>query len=211
MSLTVRWLAAITAIAFLLPATPVTGEELCLGPEAAELLMEQVAKATKGAAEIDSMMVQKSSVEMTILFAGSTYSYVGKHGETQPMTFTTADAVPPELATLMTSLAKTLPASIWSNCGGPSGERNHEKPAAAAHDLSHLPPEACRPVPGHYCYDEYWTLPPRWTLTGALIAYWLHVLVFVGLFVAGIMWVVRLDGPRPVCTGRGSRCEHDVR
>jgi hypothetical protein len=211
MSLTTRWLAAATAAALLLLAIPATGEELCLGPEAAELLMEQFEVAAKGKAEIDSMMVQKSSVEMVVIFAGTSYAYMGKHSETHQMSFTADKVVPPELDSLMTTFAASLPATIWSTCGGPTGEQNHEKPEVAAHDLSHLPAEACRPVPGHYCYDEYWTLPPRWTITGALIAYWIHALLFVGLFVAGVVWVVRLDGPRPVCTGRGNRCEHDVR
>jgi hypothetical protein len=191
MSLMKSWLAATTTAVLLLLAIPATGEELCLGPEAAELLMEQFEVAAAGRAGIDSMMVKKSSVDMVVLFAGTSYAYVGQQSETDPMSFTSSKVVPPELDSLIATFAGSLPASIWSLCGGPTGEQNHEKPAVAAHDLSHLPADACRPVPGHYCYDEYWTLPPRWTLTGALIAYWLHVLVFVGLFVGGVIWCVR--------------------
>jgi len=186
-----RWLTAISAAGFLLLSMPATGQQLCLGPEAARLLMDQFAVEADGKAEIDSMMVQKSSVEMVVLFANTPYPYSGKHTETYQMLFTTTLVAPPDLDALMTAFASNLPASIWSNCGGPAGEEDHEKPEVAAHDLSHLPAEACRPVPGHYCYDEYWTLPPRWTITGALVAYWLHALVFVGLFVAGVVWVVR--------------------
>lgn len=186
-----RYLATTTvALAFAAVPFAAASTERCLGPAAAEVLQAQFLVSIGEEAELDSMMVEKESVTLTVKFQGSTYAFAGHGRDDAVMVFATQTRPPMALTALISRFSQTLPASIWSDCGG-SDDHQEVESSAAMHDLSHLPPDACRPVPGHYCFDRYWTLPPRWTITGALVAYWLHVLAFVALLGAGIWWAAR--------------------
>ncbi len=185
-----HWPAMLMAGLLLTVGAPVQAEEMCLGPGSTEVIQQQFHADASGSAELDSMMVDKNSVTLTVLFQGNAYPFSGHRQSDLPLAFTSTSQPPPALTALMERFSQSLPASIWSSCGKSNG-RESPAPRAGAHDLSNLPPEACRPVPGHYCFDKYWTLPPRWTITGALFAYWLHVLLFIGLFGAGMWWVAR--------------------
>lgn len=205
MSVAALWRAACVAALVFSMGASAQGAERCLGPEATEVLQERFEASAKGLSEIDSMMVQKDTVELTILFEGDTYAFAGHGTGESGMVFTpVGDTPPPVLTTLMAQFTGSLPTTIWSNCAGPDEQHPPRSSHAAVHDLSHLPEAACRPVPGHYCFDEFWTLPPRWTITGALVAYWLYVLVFVVLLGLGAVWVVRTNTMRDNNAATGS-------
>lgn len=174
---------------------PSTGSaRQCLGRDAATIIQEEFAGVFGERGEIDSMTVLDDGLVMTVLFERVLYRFRASSGGNDVLVFLPVPppVVPSPLEEEMGFLASRLPPTVWTQCGE---ERPQERLSGiqllAAEDFNELPPEACRPAPGRVCSDEYWTLSPRLSYSGAVATYFVHAIVFVGLLVAGFVWLRR--------------------
>ncbi len=184
---------AVLLMASLFFSAPVLAGQ-CLGPDAATTVQGEFTALFGGAGDIDSMSVLEDGLVMTVLFERGLYRFRGAAGLDGALAFS---AVPPPrppavLLEQVALLAQRIPPTIWMSCGE---QRPLESASGLqlliAEDLSELPSGACRPAPGRVCADEYWTVPPRLSYSGAIATYALHIVLMLGLIVAGFAWFRR--------------------
>lgn len=166
----------------------------CLGPEAAAAIQAQFGQSFGEDGQLDSMTVLEDSLLLAVLVDGELYRFRATGGPDGDLAFAPLPppAPPGSLQERLAQLAGQLPRTIWKPCGEERPEESRSGlQLLTTRDLGELPPGACRPVPGRVCADEYWTLPPRLSYAGAVVTYVVHVVIFLGILIAGLAWLRR--------------------
>jgi hypothetical protein len=185
-------IAALLIVGLSSPMAASAGE--CLGPETATVIQQEFTLLFGDQGGLESMSVLEDGLTVTVAFEGVLYDYRAFASGPRALTFAhVSPSKPPQpLEELMVALARQLPPTIWRPCGDQKPKESRSGfQLLTANDLSELPPEACRPAPGHVCSDVYWTLPPRLSYAGAVATYSLHVAISLGLLLAGFLWFRR--------------------